>query len=85
MSTEKFNIHQHLAKLEELADAFALDDGSAMVLARRWSVPASLAKKCQNTMRSCFLTGALAASGLLVDGDHDVPPEWLRANGIPEE
>ena len=76
------NLNKHLAKIEELADAYGKPDGSEIVLARFAGVPPEMAKPALAMMRASFILGALAASGLLVEDDYEIPNEWLRSNDI---
>lgn len=81
--SDAFDMHRHLAELEKLADTYAAPDGSELVLARHHGLPPQLAKSGLELMRQSFLLGALAASGLLIEGDADVPEAWLARNRIP--
>lgn len=76
------SITQHLAEIEKMADAFAAPDGTERVQARMKGVPPELALAGLQLMRRSFCVGALAASGLLWEGNPDVPVAWLKRNGI---
>lgn len=84
MTPEQQNLETHLAKIEELADAFASPDGSEIVIARSKGLPPQMGLAALKEMRRVFCLGALVATGLLWPDDADIPDEWLKRNDVPQ-